>query len=48
MEEFVRKQNIERYRRMLGENPTVAERTVLERLLAEEEAKGHEKSEEEG
>ncbi len=48
MEEFVREQNIERYCRLLGENPTEAERKVLERLLAEEEAKGHEKSEEEG
>ncbi len=40
--------DIERYRRLLGENPTEAERKVLERLLAEEEVKGHEKSEEEG
>jgi hypothetical protein len=39
VEEFIRKQNIERYRRLLGENPTEAERKVLERLLAEEEAR---------
>jgi uncharacterized protein YciW len=39
VEKFVRKQNIERYRRLLAENPSEAERQVLERLLAEEEAK---------
>jgi uncharacterized protein YciW len=39
VEKFVRKQNIERYRRLLAENPSAAERQVLERLLAEEEAK---------
>jgi hypothetical protein len=48
VEEFIRRQNIERYRRLLGENPTEAERKVLECLLAEEEAKDDEKPEEEG
>jgi hypothetical protein len=48
VQEFVRRLNIERFRRLLGESPTEAERKVLERLLAEEEAKGDKKSEEEG
>jgi hypothetical protein len=39
VEKFVRNQNIERYRRLPGENPTEAERKVLECLLAEEEGR---------
>lgn len=39
MEKFVRLLNIERFRRLLQDNPTDAQRDVVERLLAEEEAK---------
>jgi hypothetical protein len=39
MDRFVRRQNIEHYRKLLAQNPSTAEREMLERLLAEEEAK---------
>lgn len=39
MEKFIRSLNIERFRKLLQKNPGDAEREVLERLLAEEEAK---------
>lgn len=39
MQKFVRNQNIARFRELLNNNPSDAERVVLERLLAEEEAK---------
>ncbi len=39
MEKLIRNQNIEQFRRLLGNNPDDVEREVLESLLAEEEAK---------
>jgi hypothetical protein len=39
MEKFIRRLNIERFLRLLKNNPADAEREVLNRLLAEEEAK---------
>ncbi|HVZ52075.1 MAG TPA: hypothetical protein VG986_08925 [Pseudolabrys sp.] len=39
MENFVRRQNIERYRRLLAETVDEAERRRIRKLLAEEEAK---------
>ena len=47
MERFIRNQSIERYRRLLAQNPGEAEREMLERLLAEEEAKAQKESREE-
>jgi hypothetical protein len=39
MERFVAEQNILHFRRLLGDKLTPDERTALEQLLAEEEAK---------
>jgi hypothetical protein len=41
MEKLIRNQNIEQFRRLLGNNPGDVEREVLESLLAEEEAKAN-------
>jgi len=41
MENFVHKQNIERYRRLLAQVTDEAERRWIEKLLAEEIAKDH-------
>jgi hypothetical protein len=39
VERFIRRHNIEHYRKLLKETSDEAQRKVLERLLAEEEAK---------
>ena len=39
MQEFIRQKNLEHYRRLLAGGPDEAERELLLRLLAEEEAK---------
>ncbi|WP_168192787.1 hypothetical protein [Undibacter mobilis] len=39
MERFIRRQNLERFRRMLARATDEAQRRQLEKLIAEEEAK---------
>lgn len=40
MERFIRRKNIERYRKLLAETTDVEQRRKLEKLLAEEEGRG--------
>ncbi len=40
MERFIRRKNIERYRKLLAETTDAAQRRKLEKLLAEEEGRG--------
>ena len=43
MDWFIRRENIKHYRKLLEQTNDIAERTRIERLLAEEEAKGLER-----
>ena len=48
MEQFIRRQNIEHYRKLLAQTTDEAQRQMLLRLLADEEAKDPSKAQAKG
>jgi hypothetical protein len=48
MEQFIRRQNIEHYRKLLAQTTDEAQRQMLLRLLADEEAKASSRTQAKG